>query len=239
MVSNLECNDFEQNGTLRTLTPLNKESRPFFLGDSSIWSFTSVSSLSNYSVGVPEGYLSLAIIAIEASESIIPEYYYRLGKRRRGGLRSSRCFQGIWGRVSGSKFFRRSHSAFQNVVQGKCPLHFLQFNGAICSNTLFSNTFALTSSLLFRADSTCKGSRTPRFVERFWVPILGVSCSNKLFVGTLRPSHFFQGISAFGGSGSLCSVCCFANLRSLFRRQYPFLDAPSPGLFLARFHLLR
>ena len=31
--------------TLKTLTPLNKEVRPFFLGDASIWSFPSVSSL--------------------------------------------------------------------------------------------------------------------------------------------------------------------------------------------------
>ena len=32
-------------------------------------------------------------------------------------------------------------------------------------------------------------SRTPRLLEHFWVPILGASCSNKLFVGTVRPSH--------------------------------------------------
>ena len=32
-------------------------------------------------------------------------------------------------------------------------------------------------------------SRTPRLLERFWVPILGASCSNKLFVGTAWPSH--------------------------------------------------
>ena len=59
--------------------------------------------------------------------------------------------------------FRRSHSTYKKVVQGKCPLHFLHFNGAVCSNTLFSNTSALTSSPLFRANSTCKGSRTPRW----------------------------------------------------------------------------
>ena len=84
---------------------------------------------------------------------------------------------------------RRPHSTYQKVVQGKCPLHLLHFNGAVCSNTLFSNTSALTNSLLFRANSTCKGSRTPRFVKHFWVPILGAACSNKLFVGTLRPSQ--------------------------------------------------
>ena len=32
-------------------------------------------------------------------------------------------------------------------------------------------------------------SRTPRLVEHFWVPNLGASCSNKLFVGTVRPSQ--------------------------------------------------
>ena len=84
---------------------------------------------------------------------------------------------------------RRPHSSYQKVVQGKCPLNFLHFNGAVCSNTLFSNTSALSNSLLFSANSTCKGSRTPRLVEHFWVPILGAACSNELFVGTLRPSH--------------------------------------------------
>ena len=84
---------------------------------------------------------------------------------------------------------RRPHSTCQTVVQGKCPLHFLHCNGAVGSNTLFSNTSALTNPLLFMANSTRKGSRTPCVVEHFWVPILGASCSNKLFVGTLRPSQ--------------------------------------------------
>ena len=60
------------------------------------------------------------------------------------------------------------------------PPSFLHFNRGVCSNTLFSDTSALTSSLFFRANSTRKGSQTPRLVERFWVPILGASCSNKL-----------------------------------------------------------
>ena len=88
--------------------------------------------------------------------------------------------------------FRRPHSTYQTVVQGKCSLNFLHLNGVICSNTLFSNTSALTDSLLFMVNSTCKGSRTPRLVEHFWVPILGASCSNKLFVGTLRPSQIWR-----------------------------------------------
>ena len=36
--------------SLKTLTSLNKESRPFFLGDNSIWSLPSVSPLSDYSI---------------------------------------------------------------------------------------------------------------------------------------------------------------------------------------------
>ena len=35
---------------LETLTSLNREVSPFFLGDISIWSFPSVSSLSDYSI---------------------------------------------------------------------------------------------------------------------------------------------------------------------------------------------
>ena len=48
-------------------------------------------------------------------------------------------------------------------------------NGVVCSNTLFSNTSALTSSLLFRGNSTCKilehlvWSNTSGF--QFWGPL--------------------------------------------------------------------
>ena len=37
--------------SLKTLTSLNKDSRPFFLGDDSIWRFPSVSSLINAAFG--------------------------------------------------------------------------------------------------------------------------------------------------------------------------------------------
>ena len=62
--------------TLKTLTSLNKESRPFSLGDNSIWKFISVSSLSDYLaitavIGAPEGNFSLAIIAFGALEFIV------------------------------------------------------------------------------------------------------------------------------------------------------------------------
>ena len=70
---------------------------------------------------------------------------------------------------------RRPHSTYQKVVQGKCPLHFHHFNGVVCSNTLFSNTSALTNSLLFRANSTRRilehivWSNTSGF--QFWGPL--------------------------------------------------------------------
>ena len=44
------CTRRTPNGPLKTLTSLNTEVRPFFLSDNSIWSFLSVSSLSDYSI---------------------------------------------------------------------------------------------------------------------------------------------------------------------------------------------
>ena len=66
--------------TLRALTSLIiTEVRPFFLRDNGIWSFPSVSSLSDYSIW-RSCCSSLAIIAFGASELIVPKYQYRLGK---------------------------------------------------------------------------------------------------------------------------------------------------------------
>ena len=71
--------------------------------------------------------------------------------------------------------FRGPHSSYQRVVQGKCPFQFVLLNGVVCSNTLFSNTSALTSSLLFWGNSTCKilehlfCSNTSGF--QFWGPL--------------------------------------------------------------------
>ena len=45
----LESHDSNRNA-LKTLISLNKESRPFFIGDNSIWSFHSISYLSNHSI---------------------------------------------------------------------------------------------------------------------------------------------------------------------------------------------
>ena len=70
-----------RKSTLKTLTSLNKEVRPFFLGDSSIWSFASVSSLSDYSISeVLKANSSLAIKAFGAFQFIDTKYYYRSGK---------------------------------------------------------------------------------------------------------------------------------------------------------------
>ena len=73
-------------------------------------------------------------------------------------------------------------------MQGKCPFNFLHFNGVVCSNTLFSNTSALTSSLFLHGNFY---TRTPRLVEHFWAPTLGASCSNKV------SQHFSQHCAAF------------------------------------------
>ena len=66
--------------TLKTLTSLNKEVRPFFLSDNSIWSFPLFLPFAIAAFGGPEGYFSLAIIAFGAFQFIVPKYYYRLGK---------------------------------------------------------------------------------------------------------------------------------------------------------------
>ena len=71
---------------LKTLTSLNKEVRPFFLGDNSIWRFPSVSSLAITASGGPEGYFSLAITAFGAFELIVPKYYCRLDKKGNEGV---------------------------------------------------------------------------------------------------------------------------------------------------------
>ena len=46
---------------LETLTSLNREVRPFFLGDDSIWSYPSVCPLAVTAFGGPDGYFILAL----------------------------------------------------------------------------------------------------------------------------------------------------------------------------------
>ena len=70
-------NFLPKTNTLKTLTSLNKEVRPFFLGDNSIWSFSSVSKnlpLAITAFGGLEGYYSLAIIAFGAFQFLVPKY---------------------------------------------------------------------------------------------------------------------------------------------------------------------
>ena len=78
----------QERPSLKTLTSLNKEVRPFFLGDNSIWSFPSVSSLSDYSIWRSWKLFSLAIIAFGAFGFSVPKYYYRLGNMDRRSLDS-------------------------------------------------------------------------------------------------------------------------------------------------------
>ena len=100
---------------LRTLTSLNKEVRPFFLSDKSIWSFPSFSSLSDYSIWRAWGYFSLAIIALGAFGFIVPKYYCRLGKWTRGvqtpQLKGVTVFKGPLKKFTIKKF------TFQNSTQ--------------------------------------------------------------------------------------------------------------------------
>ena len=64
--------------SLKTLTSLNKEARPFFLCDNSICSFPPLFlSLAITAFGGSEGYFILAIIAFGAFEFIVLKYYYR------------------------------------------------------------------------------------------------------------------------------------------------------------------
>ena len=65
--------------TLRTLTSLNKEVRPFFLSDNSIGSENPLflpPAITAF--GGPEGYSSLAIIAFGAFPFTVPKYYLSL-----------------------------------------------------------------------------------------------------------------------------------------------------------------
>ena len=77
-----------QARTLKTLTSLNKESRPFFLGDNSIWTFPSFLPLAITTFRGPEGNSNLAIIALGAIRVIVPKCFYRLGKMEKRSLDS-------------------------------------------------------------------------------------------------------------------------------------------------------
>ena len=88
-----------------------------------------------------------------------------------------------------NRTLRRPHSSYQRVVQGKCPLHFLNLNEHFFLEHFFLEHFCLDQFSVIQGKFYMQDSRTPRLVEHFWVPILGAACSNKLFVGTVRPSQ--------------------------------------------------
>ena len=74
--------------TLKTLTSLNKEVRPFFLAIIAFGVFPLFLPLAITAFGGPESYSNLAIIAFGEFELIVPKYYYRLGKMESRSLAS-------------------------------------------------------------------------------------------------------------------------------------------------------
>ena len=69
------------------------------------------------------------------------------------------------------------------------PPSFSQFEWGRLLEQPFLEHFCLDQFSVIQGKFYMQYSRRPRLVEHFWVPILGASCSNKLFVGTVRPSH--------------------------------------------------
>ena len=77
----------------------------------------------------------------------------------------------------------------------RMPPSVLHFNGVVCSNTLFSKTSALTNSLLFRTNSTCKILEHPVWSNtsgfQFWGPLartnfLSALCGLSIFCIAVR-----------------------------------------------------
>ena len=62
------------NESLENPNPLNKEVRPFFLGDNRLGVFPLFLPLAIRAFGGPESYFSLAMIAFGAFELIVPKY---------------------------------------------------------------------------------------------------------------------------------------------------------------------
>ena len=69
------------------------------------------------------------------------------------------------------------------------PLSFRSFEWGRLLEHSFLEHFWLDQFSVILGKFYTQDSRTPRLLEHFWVSILGASCSNKLFVGTVRPSH--------------------------------------------------
>ena len=87
---------------------------------------------------------------------------------------------------------RNCQEAAQFLPKGcsrKMPPSFSQFEWGRLLEHSFLEHFCLDQFSVIQGRFYMQYSRTPRLVEHFWVPILGASCSNKLFVGTVRPSQ--------------------------------------------------
>ena len=83
-------------------------------------------------------------------------------------------------------FRKLQQSTKQKFVQGKCSLHFVNFSGAICSNTLFSNTFVLAivaTALSFRAVLHAKVREHLGLLNTSTFPFRGSLARRKTFVG--------------------------------------------------------
>ena len=76
-----------------------------------------------------------------------------------------------------------------NGCSRKMPLSFRSFEWGRLLEHSFLEHFCLDQFSVILGKFYMQDSRTPRLLEHFWVPILGASCSNKLFVGTVRPSQ--------------------------------------------------
>ena len=72
---------------LKTPTSLNKESRPFFLGDNRAFGvYALFLPLTITAYEAPESYFGLAIIAFGAFQLIVTKYCCRLGKKNKRSL---------------------------------------------------------------------------------------------------------------------------------------------------------
>ena len=66
------------------------------------------------------------------------------------------------------------------------PLSFRSFEWGRLLEHSFLEHFCLDQFCVFLGKCYMQESRTPRLLEHFWVPILGASCSNKLFVLSVK-----------------------------------------------------
>ena len=95
-------------------------------------------------------------------------------------------FFSLEGKNSHNTPLRRPRSTYQKGCSRKnAPI----FNGAVCSNTLFSNTSAFTSSLLFRAKLYMQRFSNTSFGRTLLDSSVGGLLVQQTFCRHLRPSH--------------------------------------------------